>query len=628
MARNVHTILKRLLPRNALSWLLFALCLLYLVSCNRPQTVTVNPPVENPAPVEPPQSNSNWKIGLDPGHGWKGDSGAVGNGLQEKDVTLIIAVLTKSILESNGFQVIMTRTGDDEHDLTHAAKVINEQNPNIAVSIHANSGGSNATGTEACYTVGKSTDTESQALASLLTDSISTKLSLANRGIFPENSDSRCARKKSTGWNQLYIHDMNPPAVIIETAFISNPNDADLLKNRSQDFAQAIADGIMAYVQTKGAPAATPVIVSSTTATLVPVPTTPIPTPIGGESGKIIYTAGSSISVFGRYELKHSLQMADLDDKSSEELLSPAQLENLLPKTVSEDVPYRFILSPTGTKLLVYICVQMVQAGCRNENYIISVDLTSKVQIKVIEVRNVSWKWSPDGTKLVGRAWDDGGAFVGTYIVNSDGSGLRQLSSTTYPSESDRYWSLDGTKMYWERSGILRVMNSDGSGEKGIDIGGMQDDALDLECMQFSPDGKQVAFLDRNGSKFPLSYQLYIASADFTSSIFLYEFSSSHASCNLAWSPDQQYIFVDFTNLCDEEGSSTICRPSQGVYIFKTDTGEQVNIPTAELVCGWSPDSKLVLIDVITKLVDLSNPLNAINLTINDCPLIWLPNEH
>jgi len=195
--------------------------------------------------------NSTRKIGLDPGHGWRGDAGATYNGLKEKDVTLDIAFRTKALLEDRGFQVIMTRTGDDtEHGLEYAYQVVNQQKPNIVVSIHANADQSgNGSGTEACYTVGKSTDADSKKLARLLTDSIVDKLQLTNRGIFPENSEDRCARKKYTGWTQLYIHNMNPPAAIVETAFLSNRQEADLLKNRSQVFAQAIADAVLAYFQ-------------------------------------------------------------------------------------------------------------------------------------------------------------------------------------------------------------------------------------------------------------------------------------------------------------------------------------------------------------------------------------------
>ena len=56
-------------------------------------------------------------IGLDPGHGWQGASGAVSEGIQEKDVNLLIAIQTKKVLENYGFKVVLTRTGDDNHSL-------------------------------------------------------------------------------------------------------------------------------------------------------------------------------------------------------------------------------------------------------------------------------------------------------------------------------------------------------------------------------------------------------------------------------------------------------------------------------------------------------------------------------
>ncbi len=279
-----------LLQSKYSSWLLVVLCLTLVVACTATPQATVVPPV----PAKPQQPKG--KIGIDPGHGWRGDPGAIGvNGLQEKDVTLRIGLLTKEILERNGFQVVMSRNGDDEHDLTRVREIMNEENPRIVVSIHANCCG-NSTGTEACYTVGKNTDSESRVLAQLMTDSISTKLSLSSRGIFPENADDRCARKKSTGWNQLYIHDLNAPSVIIETAFLTNPNDADMLQNRSQDFAQAIADVITAYLSNSPLvlaplpqPSVPPIVVTIVPATVpptltsVPKPTltsTPKPTPI------------------------------------------------------------------------------------------------------------------------------------------------------------------------------------------------------------------------------------------------------------------------------------------------------------------------------------------------------------
>jgi len=51
------------------------------------------------------------KICLDPGHGGY-DPGTVGNGLQEKEITLSVCLLLKPLLEFNGISVILTREGD------------------------------------------------------------------------------------------------------------------------------------------------------------------------------------------------------------------------------------------------------------------------------------------------------------------------------------------------------------------------------------------------------------------------------------------------------------------------------------------------------------------------------------
>jgi len=211
-----------------------------LASCAPSNTLT-------PETIQQPVLNiQNVKIGLDPGHGW-GDSktGAVGNGLTEKDVNLEIALLTKQILENNDIEVTITREGDSyDKKLYQAAEIINNESPVLVVSIHTNSGVSAASGTEACYTAGKNTDEQSKRLAQLLTDSISTSLSVKNRGIYPENSESVCGR----GRGRLYIHEMNAPSTIIETGFLSNPTEAELLKNNKNEYAQAIAQAILNYL--------------------------------------------------------------------------------------------------------------------------------------------------------------------------------------------------------------------------------------------------------------------------------------------------------------------------------------------------------------------------------------------
>src|SRR5690625_55482 len=79
-------------------------------------------------------------IYLDAGHGGS-DPGAIGNGLQEKDVTLDIALRTKKELEAAGYTVIMSRMTDKYLSLSERTNHANRVNADIFVSIHINAGG-------------------------------------------------------------------------------------------------------------------------------------------------------------------------------------------------------------------------------------------------------------------------------------------------------------------------------------------------------------------------------------------------------------------------------------------------------------------------------------------------------
>src|SRR5437773_2465036 len=67
------------------------------------------PGVEAAAP--PPGAVAGKIIVVDPGHGGR-DSGAIANGVTEKDVNLAMGMALKPILESRGARVVMTRTTD------------------------------------------------------------------------------------------------------------------------------------------------------------------------------------------------------------------------------------------------------------------------------------------------------------------------------------------------------------------------------------------------------------------------------------------------------------------------------------------------------------------------------------
>jgi len=82
---------------------------------------------------------SGMRILLDPGHGSENDLGARGpNGYPEKDVALIISQLLAKQLRRRGATVIMTREGDDDLWPHERVEIIEQTEPDLALSLHYN----------------------------------------------------------------------------------------------------------------------------------------------------------------------------------------------------------------------------------------------------------------------------------------------------------------------------------------------------------------------------------------------------------------------------------------------------------------------------------------------------------
>ena len=168
------------------------------------------------------------KVFIDPGHGGT-DPGASGNGLYEKEVVLSISKKVRNILISKGFEVELSRSTDQYVSLSDRATQANAWDADLFVSIHCNSAtSSSANGTE-CYTY-PTANTSTKSLSKNMASALASKLGLTNRG------------HKEANFAVLRLSNM--PAILIETAFINNANDASKLKTRENDFASAIANQI------------------------------------------------------------------------------------------------------------------------------------------------------------------------------------------------------------------------------------------------------------------------------------------------------------------------------------------------------------------------------------------------
>jgi len=165
------------------------------------------------------------KIFINPGHCADNEPGAVAGGLEEADINLRISQRVEKYLQAAGYAVKLFQY----NGLQQICDDANAWNADLFVSIHCNAFDGNAHGTETLF--GGSND--SRRLAISIQNQIIDKLKTADRGI-----------KLGGAYVLKYT---NMPAVLVETAFIDNPDDAKLLVDREDDFARAIAVGISDY---------------------------------------------------------------------------------------------------------------------------------------------------------------------------------------------------------------------------------------------------------------------------------------------------------------------------------------------------------------------------------------------
>jgi N-acetylmuramoyl-L-alanine amidase len=165
------------------------------------------------------------RIVLDAGHGGT-DSGAVGNGLREKDLTLNIVKKIGNLLNDyEGVEVHYTRTDDRFLELSERAAIANKLNADYFISVHINAGG--GTGFES-YIYNGNVSAKTIAYQNVIHGEIVRAIgNVTDRG-----------KKRA---NYAVLRETNMPAILTENLFIDNANDAAKLK--SEQFLQQVAYG-------------------------------------------------------------------------------------------------------------------------------------------------------------------------------------------------------------------------------------------------------------------------------------------------------------------------------------------------------------------------------------------------
>lgn len=192
-------------------------------------------------PEVPPLDPGKITIAIDPGHGGN-QPGAVypdadGNDVKEKDLTLPMAQMLETILKGRGYNVVMTRTGDDSVSLADRAKIANAAGAELFVSIHCNA--LDRTDYEGIFTYCYPNSTKGAALAKQVQAGVVAATGGIGRG--------------TPSANFQVLRETTMPAVLVETGFMSCPAELERLCDPTyqQKLAEGIANGIDVYLNSR-----------------------------------------------------------------------------------------------------------------------------------------------------------------------------------------------------------------------------------------------------------------------------------------------------------------------------------------------------------------------------------------
>ena len=193
-------------------------------------------------------------VAIDPGHGG-GDVGAVGNGLQEKNVNWGIAQAFKTELDTyTGVTAYLTRAENENPSLQERAGRAKTVGADVFVSVHCNSG-ADVRGAEVWAPNSSSFNSDAHQVGSDLGSRILSKLTqlgLTNRGVKFRDygySDDGSNLYPDGSMADYYGVIRNSrkygiPAIIVEHAFISNAADAAVLASNQTQLGIADATGV------------------------------------------------------------------------------------------------------------------------------------------------------------------------------------------------------------------------------------------------------------------------------------------------------------------------------------------------------------------------------------------------
>lgn len=232
----------------------------------------------------PASSKRDIIVAIDAGHGGE-DPGAIGpGGLREKDVVLNIAKeLQRQINAEKGFRAELVRTGDYFIPLRRRTDIARKKGADLFVSIHADAAPRAAAFGASVFALSDSgatsetarwlADSENRSdliggagnvklhdkdavLAGVLLDlsmtaSLSSSLDVGQKILSNMGRITPLHKKRVEQAGFMVLKSPDMPSILVETGFISNPNESKKLANKShqQALARSIHSGIRQFFQ-------------------------------------------------------------------------------------------------------------------------------------------------------------------------------------------------------------------------------------------------------------------------------------------------------------------------------------------------------------------------------------------
>jgi Tol biopolymer transport system component len=236
-------------------------------------------------------------------------------------------------------------------------------------------------------------------------------------------------------------------------------------------------------------------------------------------------------------------------------------------------------------------------------------NISGGISSSALTAADFNFKWSPDGTKV----FLSPGASASTndiFVFNADGSGSLQVTNTASSAETNVTWSPDSSKIFYtDTSNNLFVANASTGAKTQVTTG------IVVNTPKWSPDSQAILFYRSNTG----SADLMTIKADGTSLTNLTN-TPSIAESNFSWSPD---------------GTKLLYYSSNDVFAMNKDGTGLVNLSNtpgiAESTVTWSPDGSKVLFttsaDIFVVNKDGTNLANITNTAgVQELDVSWSPN--